>query len=392
MATKLAVDLLDPELYRSNPHDVWTWMRANEPVYRDEANGLWGISRHADLLDVERRPADFSSEGCYRAVVDTMEHNMIAQDDPQHAAQRRLVNRRFTPNAVRTRADEIQALVDQLIDAVAPAGEMEVVHALAAQLPSRLTCQLLGFPEEDWETVKSWSERLMRTDERMKPGDAAMGFFMACMELMERVRDEVPAKRACPADDLMSVWSTATIDGVEMAPDTVFHEAGLFVSGGAETTRTLISHGLRVFCDHQDQWELVAEKPELVASAVEELLRWVTPLNNFFRTAMRDTVVGGQEIRQGERVVLLYPSANRDEAVFDDPFRFDVTRSPNPQVAFGNGTHFCLGANLARLTLTTLFGTLTQRLTNLRVVSEPDVEPNIFARAVRSFELAFDVR
>jgi cytochrome P450 family 142 subfamily A polypeptide 1 len=318
-----------------------------------------------------------------------MEHNMIAQDDPQHAAQRRLVNRRFTPNAVRTRADEIQALVDQLVDAVAPAGQMEVVHALAAQLPSRLTCQLLGFPEEDWETVKGWSERLMRTDERMKPGDAAMGFFMACIELMERVRDEVPAKRACPADDLLSVWSTATIDGVEMAPDTVFHEAGLFVSGGAETTRTLISHGLRVFCDHPDQWELVAAHPELVPSAVEELLRWVTPLNNFFRTAMCDTVVGGQEIKQGERVVLLYPSANRDEAVFDDPFRFDIERTPNDHVAFGFGTHFCMGASLARLEISVMIDRLVTRLPDLALAGDTPLRPANFVSGYESMPVTF---
>jgi cytochrome P450 family 142 subfamily A polypeptide 1 len=193
-------------------------------------------------------------------------------------------------------------------------------------------------------------------------------------------------------DDLLSVWATSEIDGEPLRDDTIFHEAGLFVSGGAETTRTLISHGLRAFVDHPDQWELLASDPSVVPSAVEEMLRWVTPLNNMFRTVTVDTEIGGQALPAGARVMLLYPSANRDEDVFTDPFTFDVRRSPNPHLAFGNGTHFCLGATLARQLLKLLFTSLTARFTNLRVVTEPDVEPNLFARAVRSFELEFDRR
>ena len=173
---------------------------------------------------------------------------------------------------------------------------------------------------------------------------------------------------------------------------SVLHETGLFLSGGCETTRTVIAHGLRALCDHPEQWELLAERPDVVPTAVEELIRWVTPLNNFFRTAAADTEVGGQAIAAGDRIVLLYPSANRDEAVFDEPFRFDVTRTPNHHVAFGYGTHFCLGANLARQTLRILFEELPQRITDLRAVTEPDVEPNLFARAVRSFTLGYERR
>ncbi|MBU6317197.1 MAG: cytochrome P450, partial [Acidobacteria bacterium] len=144
--------------------------------------------------------------------------------------------------------------------------------------------------------------------------------------------------------------------------------------------------------DHPDQWESMAADPSLVPGAVEEVLRWVTPLNNMFRRAVADDEVGGQRIRRGDRIVLLYPSANRDETVFDRPFEFDIRRDPNPQIAFGFGTHMCVGTNVARTTLAAVFGQLSQRITNLRVVSEPDVEPNIFARAVRRFELGFDLR
>ena len=170
------------------------------------------------------------------------------------------------------------------------------------------------------------------------------------------------------------------------------HEVGLFISGGAETTRTAISHGLRAFVDHPDQWEAMAADPSLVPGAVEEVLRWVTPLNNMFRRAAADDAIGGQPIRRGDRIIMLYPSANRDEAVFADPFTFDIRRNPNPQIAFGFGTHLCVGTHVARTTLTTVFAELSRRITDLRVVTEPDVEPNIFARAVRSFRLGYAVR
>lgn len=387
-----SLDLLDPRWYQAGPHDDYTWMRANEPVYRDSINTLWGITRHADVLDVERRSHVFSSRGVYRAVPEPMEINMIAQDDPRHQQQRRLVANRFTPRAVKVHEQYLRTTIDELLDNVAGSGSMEVVHDLAAQLPSRLTAKLLGYPEEKWADIQRWSERLMRIDSRLVDEHIAGEFFEANFEFATAFTEVFRERNGCPLDDLASVWSNATIDGQPLPVEAWYHEVGLFISGGAETTRTVISHGLRTFCDHQDQWEMLAQHPDRVPAAVEELLRWVTPLNNFFRTALTDTVVGGQPIAAGERVILLYPSANRDEAVFADPFSFDVTRHPNPHLAFGNGTHFCVGANLARLELTMLFQTLTQRFTNLRAITEPDVEPNIFARAVRNFNLAFDQR
>ena len=387
------IDLLDPNWYRSNPHDDYTWMRANEPVYRDEANALWGITRHADVLDVERRSQVFSSGGVYRAVPEPLEVNMIAQDDPRHQQQRRLLSNRFTPKAVKTNHEQyLRETIDELLAAVSSQGTMEVVHDLAAQLPCRLTAKLLGYPEEKWADIQRWSERLMRIDMRYRDEQQATEFFEANFEFATAFTEVFTERKGCPMDDLASVWVNGEINGEPLPMEAWYHETGLFISGGAETTRTVISHGLRTFCDHQDQWELLADQPDLVPGAVEEMLRWVTPLNNFFRTANVDTTVGGQAIAAGERVMLLYPSANRDDAIFTDPFTFDVRRHPNPHLAFGNGTHFCVGANLARLELTILFQSLTQRFKNLRVVTEPDVEANIFARAVRRFELAFDPR
>ena len=384
---RMIIDLLDPELYRLNPHDVWAWMRANEPVYRDEKNKLWGITRHADVMDVERRSSVFSSSGVYRAVLSPGESNMIAQDDPRHRQQRMLVQPQLTHAGVATRTAEVEALVAELVAEAVSQGEFDVVELIAGQLPARLTARLLGFPEEMWPQVKSWSERLMRTDMRDRDPaimdefiDANREFLGAMMPILEEVS-------ACPRNDFMSIWAHAEIDGQKLPPEAIFHEVGLFIAGGAETTRTAISHGIRAFIDHPEQWEELAAKPELIDSAVEEVLRWVTPLNNFFRMALTDDVVGGQAIAAGDRVILLYPSANRDESVFNDPFAFDIHRNPNPHLSFGFGTHLCIGANLARLVLTTMFRELSAQATGLSVVSEPDVEANIFARAVRSFQI-----
>ena len=386
-------DLLDPDFYSSNPHDAWTWMRANEPVYRDERNGLWGVSRHADLLDVERRSTVFLSGQGYHALWSPSEINMIAQDDPRHRQQRMLVQPNFTKKSVEERQAEIDALACELIDAAVAGGdEMEVVDALSGQLPARLTARLLGFDESLWPEVKSWSERLMRTDMRERDGKVFREFFAANMEFVDELHKVAVERYGEPADDLISTWVHSTIDGEPLSPEAIVHEVGLFISGGAETTRTAISHGLRAFVDHPEQWDAMGTDGSLVPGAVEEVLRWVTPLNNMFRRAGEDAVVGDQPIERGDRLVLLYPSANRDEDVFSDPFAFDITRTPNPHVAFGFGTHLCIGTHVARATLAAVFGQLSARVTDLRALGEPDVESNIFARAVQSFRLGYDVR
>jgi cholest-4-en-3-one 26-monooxygenase len=389
------IDLLDPDFYRDGEgmHRAFTWMRAKEPVYRDRRNGMWGITRLEDLKEVERLSSIFVSGQGYRAIWSPEEINMIAQDDPRHRQQRMVVQHGFTGAAVAQRRSDIELLTTELLDAAVPAGRMEVVDALAGQLPARLTCQLLGYPEEMWPQVKSWSERLMRIDMRERDGDTFSQFYAANIEFATALGPIAMEKLARPVDDtLISQWVHAEIAGERLAPAAIVHEVGLFISGGAETTRTAISHGLRAFVDHPEQWEAMAADPALVPGAVEEVLRWVSPLNNMFRRANQHTEVAGQPVRQGDRVILLYPSANRDEAAFDDPFRFDIRRDPNPHIAFGFGTHLCLGTHVARSTLATVFTQLSRRITGLRVIAEPDVEPNIFARAVRSFTLAFDQR
>ncbi|MEZ5378441.1 MAG: cytochrome P450 [Acidimicrobiales bacterium] len=390
-----ATDILDPAWWQSNPQDDFRALRAHPGLWRDERSGMWLAARHADILAVERDAETFASRegdaGQYRLQPSEYEATMISNNDPVHLEQRRMINRRFTPRAVRTHVDHYQALVDGLVDAAIAeheqSGSVEVVDALAAQLPCRVTAELIGFGEERWPEVKSWSERQMRIDSRYDDPAIYEDLNNSISEWAVVMQELLPERAAAPADDLFSDWLAAG-----MAPMTMVQETGLMIAGGAETTRTVIAHGLRAFVDHPDQWEYLAEDPSRVALAVEELIRWVTPLNNMFRIATVDTEIAGTPIAAGDRVVLVYPAANRDETVFDDPYRFDVTRDPNPHLSFGHGTHFCLGANLARVELRLLFETLVRRVTGLRVVTEPNVEPNIFARAVTRFDLAFTLR
>jgi len=304
------------------------------------------------------------------------------------------VARRLTPRGVVRDEAPLHELVTELLDGFGDGGDIEIVDALAAQLPSRTTARLLGFDEDRWRDIKSWSERVMRVDSvhRDPTGAVLRDVMSAIEEYAPIVLATIARRRVEPDDSFLSVWANAELDGCPMRESTVLNETGLFIAGGAETTRTAIARGLRVFCDHPDQWEQLAADPSLVPSAVEEVLRWVSPLNQMFRTAVADDHVGDTPVRAGDRIALLYPSANRDEAVFDDPFRFDITRSPNPHVAFGFGPHVCIGQSFARASLQTVFGEMSRRFTNLRVVEEPTIERNIFAGAVPRFVLGLDPR
>lgn len=383
--------LLDPTWWQANPQQAYRDLLAHDGLWRDPDSGFWCVARHRDVLTVERDPERFSSDTHYRVEPSPGETTMIAQDDPGHLEQRRMINRRFTPRATREHADHYRAMVAELVDQAVAAqavdGSVEVVDAFAAQLPCRVTAELIGFGQERWREVKSWSERQMRIDRRFVEPALLSDLEASIQEWAAVMQQLLPERVAEPQDDLFSDWLGAGMDGMTMVQET-----GLMIAGGAETTRTVIAHALRAFVDHPDSWEAMAHDPAVVPAAVEEMIRFVTPLNNMFRRVQHDTELADTALQEGDRVALIYPAANRDPAVFDEPDRFDITRDPNPHLAFGHGTHFCLGANLARIELRLLFEALSRRLTNLRVVNEPDVEPNIFARAVRSFDITFDLR
>jgi cytochrome P450 len=391
-----AVDLLDPAFYADVDamHESLRGLRAQRPVWRDDANGLWAVLRHAEVLDVERRSDVFSSESGYRSFVQEpgAERDMIALDDPEHATQRALVSKGFTPRAIRRFEPLVRAVTEELVDAVVDRGEMEVVGDLAAPLPARLTAHVIGFPEEHADSLRTWSERLMRIDQLRTDPSTAGEFMGAIMEFSQLLGPLVEERRSSPCDDLVSTWAASELNGCPVDDRTIVQETGLFISGGAETTRTVIARGLIELSRHPEMWEALGNGRASVSRAIEELIRWVTPLNNFFRTASADTTIGDVEVKHGDRVILLYPSANRDDRVFDDPYAFDIARYPNPHIAFGAGTHFCLGASLARLELRVMLETLARRVTALEVLEQPDIEPNVFVSAVRTCRLAFRAR
>lgn len=386
-------DVLDPAFWGDldGMHATFRELRAQGPLAREATQGMWLILGHDEVVEVERRSDVFVSGRGYRSVHAPGEDNMISLDDPRHHEQRALVSRRFTPKAVRRLETYLTDLIDDLVRGFVDDGRLEVVRQLAAPLPARLTAHLLGFDEDRWPDIQTWSERLMRYDAALFDPDAQLGFIEAIAEFSPPLFDLFAARRHEPADDLISVWAHAEVGGCPVGKETLVNETGLVISGGAETTRTVIARGLATLADHPDQWEAMAADPDLVPGAVEELIRWVTPLNNFFRVAVEDTEVGGVAVAAGDRLMLAYPSANRDERVFTDPDRFDIRRHPNPHVAFGFGTHFCLGNSLARLELRVMFEELLERLPDLELVSpeEPAYRAANFVSGYESMPVRF---
>jgi cytochrome P450 family 142 subfamily A polypeptide 1 len=314
---------------------------------------------------------------------------MISKDDPAHAEQRKLVSARFTPRAVAAREAEIRELVVGALERVRPYGAMEAVNALAARIPATLTCRLLGFADRCWRLLDDWSARLMRVDLTLRDPAVLNDSRQAMLDLGELAAEVLAARRAEPRDDLMSIWAHASLGGRPMDFETIWFELGLIVPGGVDTTRTTISRALILLAERPALLERMAREPACIPGAVEELLRFITPLNNMFRTAVADAELGPRRIRSGDRLCLLYASANRDESVFVNPDALDFDRDPNPHVAFGLGTHFCLGANLARLTLRVFFEELARRLCDLRAIAPPVYEANVFIKGVTRFDLAF---
>jgi cytochrome P450 family 142 subfamily A polypeptide 1 len=363
------IDLLDGNWYAGQPHDDWTWMRREAPAYHDEANDVWAVTRYDDVLRVSKDPATFSSYKAPRPKTDPLPM-MISMDDPDHLTRRKLVNRGFTPKRVRDKTAEIGGLCDQIIDRVCEQGEADFVWDIAAPLPLLLIGDMLGFPRESFDDLLEWSDDLIRGTTTTDPA-ASEKATLAGMAFREFQLGVIADRRARPGgDDLVSVLCEAEVDGDRLDDESIVQESLLILIGGDETSRHVITGGMQALFDHPDERErLAGDLHGGIETAVEEMLRWVTPIKNMARTVMRDVELGGQTVPEGSDLIMIYPSANRDEQHFDDPFRFDVGRDPNHHLAFGFGTHFCLGASLARLELREMF---TRVLTRL-----PDIEPAV---------------
>ena len=362
--TRDDIDFISGAFWGANPHDAFTWMRANAPVYWD--GHAWGIARYDDLKAISKDPATFCNGKGIRADADPLQM-MIDMDDPEHFRRRKLVNRGFTPRRVRDREAEVRQACTDIIDAVCERGECDFVTDIAAWLPLIMIGNDLGVAPEDRAQLLEWSDAMLSAltgdPESLEPATLA---FIGYTEYANAV---IADRKANPKDDLMSVLCHAEVDGDRLDHQALIDESLLILIGGDETTRHVISGGAYQLLSNRDQWDALLADRSVLATGIEEMLRWVTPIKNMNRTATRDVEVGGQQIAEGDNVLLLYPSANRDESVFEDPFRFDVARTPNDHVAFGFGTHFCLGNSLARLELKVMFEELLDRLPDLELVS-----------------------
>jgi len=387
--TRADIDLCSGAFWAGDHHEALTWMRATAPVYWDGA--IWGITRYDDVKAVSKDPATFSSAGGIRPGFAPLPM-MIDMDDPAHLQRRKLVNKGFTPRRVRDSEPAVRRACHEILDAVIETGEADLVRDVAAHLPMIMIGDALGVRPEHRADLLRWSDDMVKgqdvnaSAERLDAAATAFGEYWAYAS------EVIADRRADPTDDLMSVLVHADVDGERFTDDEIIHESLLILVGGDETTRHVISGGVHQLLLHRDQWERLGTDPGARPSAVEEMLRWVTPIKNMVRTATRDVVVGDQQVHEGDELMLLYPSANRDDAVFDDPFRFDVERSPNEHVAFGFGPHFCLGASLARLEISVMLEELVTRTPDL-ALADPSADlrwrPANFISGLESLPVTF---
>lgn len=391
------IRLLDGELYAGDPYPTYAWLREHSPIHWDAHQKIWGISRYADVVAIEKDPKLYSSlpGSRPRTPPDT---SMINTDDPHHNVRRRLVSPRFTPRAVREHEAQVRGFVTGLIDAVIEKGECEVVEELAAPLPAMVINEWLGFPPSMWRKCKWWAETTMLAGGRHTPtGEMDFGSVPEALEAVNEFAQEVLAlaalRREKPADDLISIWANAAPGGKKLDDADIVAEALLVLDGGAETTRAVIATTVMNLIEFPEERRKLVSDPSSarISVAVEEFIRWVTPILNMRRTATRTHELHGQTIREGDELLLMYSSANRDPAQFDDPDRYDVGRQKNQHVAFGFGTHFCLGASVARMELRIFFEELLKRIPEMRLAPGKTVRfvPSCFTRGPEAVDVEF---
>lgn len=387
----LDVDLADGNFYADGTaaRAAYRWMRANQPVFRDR-NGLAAATTYQAVLDAERNPELFSSTGGIRPDQPGMPY-MIDMDDPAHLLRRKLVNSGFTRKRVMDKVPSIEKLCDTLIDAVCERGECDFVRDIAAPLPMAVIGDMLGVLPEERDMLLTWSDDLVcglssTVDEQViqKLMDTFAAYTAFTMEV-------IADRRAHPRDDLFSILVNAEVEGSRMSDDEIVFETLLILIGGDETTRHTLSGGTEQLLRHQDQWRQVVAEPELLPGAIEEMLRWTSPVKNMCRTLTADTEFHGTALKSGEKIMLMFESANFDESVFDNPESFDIHREPNSHVAFGFGTHFCLGNQLARLELKLMLGKILQRLPDMRLADETmlPLRPANFVSGLESMPVVF---
>lgn len=369
--TRPDVDLTDGGFYAGDSRSVYKWMRENEPVFRDR-NGLAAAATYAAVIEAERNPDLFSNAGGIRPDQPGVEM-MIEMDDPQHLLRRKLVNAGFTRKRVKDLEGSISSLCDTLIDNVCERGECDFVWDIAAPLPMAVIGDMLGVRPEEREMFLKWSDDLvsfLSSTADPEKFQITMDAFAAYSQYMMGM---IEVRKAELTDDLVSVLVHAEVEGSKLEDHQIVTEVLLLLIGGDETTRHTLSGGTRQLLRHPDQHQKLLNDPGLLPNAIEEMLRWTAPVKNMARTVTSDTEFHGTALKEGEKMILLFESANFDEAVFERPESFDIERYPNNHLAFGFGTHFCLGNQLARLELSIMQTKLLQRLPDLRLASDDEL-------------------
>jgi cholest-4-en-3-one 26-monooxygenase len=384
-------DFTDPDVnWRAVPHEHFRALRASAPVTwieqrpgaydgfaPESRNGYWAVTRHADVCEVSRNSRDFSSaengaiirfpEGMTREALELQRVMILNQDPPEHETMRRIVSRGFTPRGIEQLKETMRERAERIVlDAVAR-GSGNFVEEVAAELPLQAIADLIGVPQEDRKKLFHWSNSMLASED---PDYAGGDNQEAAAEVLMYAMGMAAERKAEPRDDIVTKLINADKEGRGLTDDEFGYFVIMLSVAGNETTRNAITHGMDAFLDNPEQWEIwKRERPETM---VDEVVRWATPVTVFQRTALADVEVGGVPVAKGERVAMFYASANFDEDVFEEPFRFDVRRDPNPHVGFGgHGAHYCLGANLARQEIWMIFNALADHAPDISRAAEP---------------------
>jgi len=394
----MKVDLLSPESFASgHPLAQYRWLRENAPVFWHEepnGSGFWAVTRYKDVWEVDRNFQAFSSEPTIMITDPLAEQQsafgpykmMLMMDPPQHTAYRRLIRNEFTAPISADRTPRMQALARQIVDAVIERGECDFVHEIAGEMPSYVIAELMGLPLDDGRELYKLTEIIHTSPEAQAPGAGAAAVF----KMFEYGRGVIAEKRARPADDLATKLLEAEVDGKRLDDIEFLLFFLLLIDAGGDTTRNLLSAGLIALFDNPDQlaW-LKADLPGRLASAREELLRFTTPVIYMRRTARHDTVLAGERIEEGQKVVMYFGSANRDPEKFERPESLDLARAPNEHIAFGTGPHGCLGQHIARIEIDAILTEVLTRLDGLEIAGSPEWLPSNFISGPKHLPVRF---